>query len=251
MIVVVARAEECLGRCGEHDGSRAGVRNRKRASGMPPWSNKRRGGTPRGRLRNSRDEQSRLSAFSRTWARGPERRRRSIAFPRPLRRIANPHLGASRGSPWRAGPGVDPSAGISRPPRADVGASSTGASASLGEGTPAPESWAFDAPVPPSTDGTPSTAYLERAGAFAARVRAEMTDAVAADPLYHQLAASPSTEAFAASRAREIMEALVRIRATRGRARATIRTAVLRPRSRPPRPREIRDATGHPATSSR
>ena len=117
-------------------------------------------------------------------------------------------------------------------PRADAGASSTGASASLGEGTPAPESWAFDAPVPPSTDGTPSTAYLERAGAFAARVRAEMTDAVAADPLYHQLAASPSTEAFAASRAREIMEALVESE-RRGAARATIRTAVHRPRPRP------------------
>ena len=118
-----------------------------------------------------------------------------------------------------SGSGRGPLRGDFQTPRADVGASSTGASASLGEGTPAPESWAFDAPVPPSTDGTPSTAYLERAGAFAARVRAEMTDAVAADPLYHQLAASPSTEAFAASRAREIMEALVESE-RRGGARA-------------------------------
>ena len=149
-----------------------------------------------------------------------------------------------------SGSGRGPLRGDFQTPRADVGASSTGASASLGEGTPAPESWAFDAPVPPSTDGTPSTAYLERAGAFAARVRAEMTDAVAADPLYHQLAASPSTEAFAASRAREIMEALVESE-RRGGARA--RQSHRRPpaTTAPPRPREIRDATGHPATSSR
>ena len=63
--------------------------------------------------------------------------------------------------------------------------------------------------IPPSTDGTPSTAYLARAKDFAERVRASMEGAVANDALYHQLAGSPATEAFATTRAREIMEELI------------------------------------------
>ena len=48
-------------------------------------------------------------------------------------------------------------------------------------------------PNPPSTDGTPSTAYLERARSFAERMQASMASAVKGDPLYNTLASSPAT----------------------------------------------------------
>ena len=64
-------------------------------------------------------------------------------------------------------------------------------------------------PMPPSTDGTPSTAYLERARNFAERMQASMASAVKEDQLYNALAASPSTESFASARAKELMEELI------------------------------------------
>ena len=64
-------------------------------------------------------------------------------------------------------------------------------------------------PNPPSTDGTPSTAYLERARSFAERMQASMASAVKGDPLYNTLASSPATEGFASARAKELMEELI------------------------------------------
>ena len=64
-------------------------------------------------------------------------------------------------------------------------------------------------PMPPSTDGTPSTAYLERARNFAERMQASMASAVKEDQLYNALAASPATESFASARAKELMEELI------------------------------------------
>ena len=64
-------------------------------------------------------------------------------------------------------------------------------------------------PMPPSTDGTPSTAYLERARDFAERMQASMASAVKEDQLYNTLAASPATESFASARAKELMEELI------------------------------------------
>jgi hypothetical protein len=64
-------------------------------------------------------------------------------------------------------------------------------------------------PMPPSTDGTPSTAYLERARNFAERMQASMASAVKDDQLYNALAASPATESFASARAKELMEELI------------------------------------------
>ena len=63
--------------------------------------------------------------------------------------------------------------------------------------------------VPPSTSGTPSTAYLNRARDLAERVQASMFSELAHDPLYSQLASSPATTTFAASRAKEIMDQLI------------------------------------------
>ena len=63
--------------------------------------------------------------------------------------------------------------------------------------------------MPPSTDGTPSTAYLERARNFAERMQASMASAVKEDQLYNALAASPATESFASARAKELMEELI------------------------------------------
>ena len=62
----------------------------------------------------------------------------------------------------------------------------------------------------PSTT-TPSTAYLDRAAAFAERVQSDLSAAVATDPIYHALASSPALDpSHAACRARELMEELVR-----------------------------------------
>jgi len=66
-----------------------------------------------------------------------------------------------------------------------------------------------DVGVPPSTSGTPSTAYLNRARDLAERVQASMFSELAHDPLYSQLASSPATTTFAASRAKEIMDQLI------------------------------------------
>ena len=63
--------------------------------------------------------------------------------------------------------------------------------------------------VPPSTSGTPSTAYLNRARDLAERVQASMLSELSHDPLYSQLASSPATTTFAASRAKEIMDQLI------------------------------------------
>ena len=63
--------------------------------------------------------------------------------------------------------------------------------------------------VPPSTSGTPSTAYLNRARDIAERVQASMLSELSHDPLYSQLASSPATTTFAASRAKEIMDQLI------------------------------------------
>jgi hypothetical protein len=64
-------------------------------------------------------------------------------------------------------------------------------------------------PMAASTDGTPSTAYLERARAFAERMQASMASAVKSDSLYNTLASSPATETFATARAKELMEELI------------------------------------------
>ena len=63
--------------------------------------------------------------------------------------------------------------------------------------------------VPPSTSGTPSTAYLNRARDLAERVQASMFSELTNDALYSQLASSPATTTFAASRAKEIMDQLI------------------------------------------
>ena len=52
---------------------------------------------------------------------------------------------------------------------------------------------------------TPSTAYLDRAKRFAERVQASLGRAVASDPLYSTLAATPATAHHARTRVQEIM----------------------------------------------
>ena len=103
------------------------------------------------------------------------------------------------GSSARRG-GSPTSRGVGSDAGDDVGGRSLPGSA---QGTP------VHVPMPPSTDGTPSTAYLERARNFAERMQASMASAVKEDQLYNALAASPATESFASARAKELMEELI------------------------------------------
>ena len=65
--------------------------------------------------------------------------------------------------------------------------------------TETPGSETRGAGAPPSTNGTPSTAYLDRARQLAERVQASLETNVRHDALYATLASSPATETFAAS----------------------------------------------------
>ena len=75
--------------------------------------------------------------------------------------------------------------------------------------TTTPGSETRGAGAPPSTNGTPSTAYLNRARELAERVQASLESNVRHDALYAALASSPATETFAASRAKELMDELI------------------------------------------
>ena len=75
--------------------------------------------------------------------------------------------------------------------------------------TETPGSETRGAGAPPSTNGTPSTAYLDRARQLAERVQASLETNVRHDALYATLASSPATETFAASRAKELMNELI------------------------------------------
>ena len=75
--------------------------------------------------------------------------------------------------------------------------------------TETPGSETRGAGAPPSTTGTPSTAYLNRARELAERVQASLESNVRHDALYAALASSPATETFAASRAKELMDELI------------------------------------------
>ena len=75
--------------------------------------------------------------------------------------------------------------------------------------TTTPGSETRHAGAPPSTNGTPSTAYLNRARELAERVQASLESNVRHDALYAALASSPATETFAASRAKELMDELI------------------------------------------
>ena len=221
---------------------------------MPPWSNKRRRGRPRVRLRYTYAQTvSNFCIFANV---GPTRGRRGddrstflVAFDGSRRHI----WGRPRGREGRHGERVrawTPPRGFPNPPRGRGRVLDGRVRVFRRRHARARVVGVRRARA--AQHGRDAVDRLPRARGRVRRARSRGDDRGCGGgspvPPARRLASDGGVRRV--SRARDHGGAR-RVRATRGRARAPTRPAVHRPRPRPTPPRAIRDATGDPATSSR